>query len=201
VSRLAPRFAPQVAPGSLQLRRLIGGLGGTAIGYGLARQLPLLPSALLCALLLASAGDLSRRLADAGHWWGLIGASSGCLLGAASVLATALQHPAAAEALPLRAGTLLLLALAGAIAGRRLSGRLEWAGHRRPKDLLRSASGLTTGMFAAMVTIAWLHAGLDPARAFSSRLSTALTILVTALAGPGWLVHLLRGQREEADAG
>jgi hypothetical protein len=194
-------MARPASPRSLQLRRIVGGLGGAAAGYGLARQLPLLPSALLCALLLSTASDLSRKLADAGHWWGLIGAASGCLIGAASVLATALQHPTAGEQLPERAAMLLLLALAGAIAGTRLSANGSWAGERRPRDLLRSASGLTTGIFAAMVTIAWLHSGLDPARAFSSRLSTSLTIVVTAVVGPGWLGHLMQSHSGGADAG
>jgi uncharacterized membrane protein len=194
-------MARLASPRSLQLRRIFGGLGGAAAGYALARELPLLPSALLCALLLATAGDLSRRLTDAGHWWGLIGAASGCLIGAASVLAAALQHPAAGDQLPQRAATLLLLAVAGAIAGFRLSACGSWANERRPRDLLRSASGLTTGIFAAMVTIAWLHSGLDPARAFSSRLSTSLTIVVTAVVGPGWLGHLMHSHNGGADAG
>ena len=64
---------------------------------------------------------------------------------------------------------------------------------RRPKDTLRSASGLTTGIFATLVTLAFLHSGLDEARALSSRLSTALTILVLAVSGPGWLVHWIGG--------
>jgi hypothetical protein len=42
-----------------------------------------------------------------------------------------------------------------------------------------------------VVTLAFIHSGLDEARAISSRLSTSLTILVLALSGPGWLVHLL----------
>jgi hypothetical protein len=62
---------------------------------------------------------------------------------------------------------------------------------------LRAASALTTGIFAVLVTLTFLHSGLDQARTVSSRLSTSLTILVIALSGPGWLVHLLGdgGQR------
>jgi hypothetical protein len=42
-----------------------------------------------------------------------------------------------------------------------------------------------------LVTLTFLHSGLDQARTVSSRLSTSLTVLVLALSGPGWLVHLL----------
>ena len=53
-------------------------------------------------------------------------------------------------------------------------------------------------MFAGIVTIAYVHSGLDAARTLSSRLSTSLTILVLALVAPGWLSHLLwQRQREE----
>ena len=56
---------------------------------------------------------------------------------------------------------------------------------RQPRELLRAASGLTTGVFAGIVTITYVHSGLDVARTLSSRLSTSLTILVLALVAPG----------------
>ncbi|MEI7952422.1 MAG: hypothetical protein WCH37_07065 [Synechococcaceae cyanobacterium ELA182] len=58
---------------------------------------------------------------------------------------------------------------------------------RPPRDVLRSISALTTGIFAALVTIVFVHSGLDRALTFSSRLSTSLTILVAAMVLPGWL--------------
>jgi hypothetical protein len=57
--------------------------------------------------------------------------------------------------------------------------------------VLRSISALTTGIFAVLVTIVFLHSGLDQARTFSSRLSTSLTILVASVVVPGWLASLL----------
>jgi hypothetical protein len=51
------------------------------------------------------------------------------------------------------------------------------------------------------VTLAFLHSGLDEARAVGSRLSTSLTILVLALTGPGWLVHLLGDRAAPPGAG
>ena len=47
------------------------------------------------------------------------------------------------------------------------------------------------GLFATLVALDYLHQGLDGARAFSSRLSTALTILVATLTVPGWMAHTL----------
>jgi hypothetical protein len=175
----------------LQIRRILGGLIGAACGFAVARQLPLVPSTLLSALVLAGGVNLSGPPQDAGRWWGLIGAASGTLIGSASVLATALEQQDAAAQLPQRLLIVLLLAAAGALAGRRLSRGGRWQPGRQPRELLRSASGLTTGVFAAIVTLTYIHSGLELARSVSSRLSTALTILVIALVGPAWLSHLL----------
>jgi len=49
-----------------------------------------------------------------------------------------------------------------------------------------------------LVTVAFVHSGLDVARTFSSRLSASLTIVVAALTVPGWLVHLLFRQVRRA---
>jgi hypothetical protein len=43
-----------------------------------------------------------------------------------------------------------------------------------------------------VVTLTFLHQGLEGARAFSSRLSTTLTIVVTSVVLPGWLVQQLQ---------
>ncbi len=70
----------------------------------------------------------------------------------------------------------LLLALAGSSAGFSINRRGGWPVGRRPRDLLRSASAFTTGVFASLVMLVSVHSGLDAARTASSRLSTALTI-------------------------
>jgi hypothetical protein len=181
---------PQPVP-RLQLRRLIGALLGAGIGYLLAHALPLVPSTLLSALVLAGATSLSALPQDAGRWWALIGAGTGSLVGTGTALAAALDQLDPAEQLPQRALMVLLLAITGVIAGRRLSRRQGWQPGRQPRDLLRSASALTTGVFAGIVTVAYIHSGLDVARTLSSRLSTSLTILVLSLVAPAWLSHLL----------
>lgn len=180
---------------------LIASLVGIALGLVLTRALPLVPSTLLNALVLAGGARISRSCRSPSRWWALIGAATGTLIGNGWVLTLALQQNHAAEHLPARLATVLLLGGAGALAGRSL-GRPEPSplgqsspAHRRPADLLRSASSLTAGVFAALVTATFIHGGLDAARTFSSRLSTSLTILVVALAAPGWLAHQLREPR------
>ena len=184
----------------VQLQRLIGALIGAVAGYLLAHALPLVPSTLLSALVLAIATSLSALPQDAGRWWALIGAGTGSLLGTGMALAAAMAELNPAEQLHQRALTVLLLAIAGAIAGRKLSRRQGWQPGRQPRDLLRSASALTTGVFAGIVTVAYVHSGLDVARTLSSRLSTSLTILVLSLVAPAWLSHLLHHHdAQEAD--
>jgi hypothetical protein len=56
---------------------------------------------------------------------------------------------------------------------------------------------LTTGIFAVSVTIEFMFAGLEEARAFSGKLSISTTMLITALAIPGMVGYLLVGRRAE----
>ena len=109
----------------------------------------------------------------------------------AMVVGQKIQSTDPHEGLGLRLALVACLMVAGAIGGGSFSLDASHPGRRPPKETLRTASGLTTGIFAALVTLAFLHSGLDEARAVSSRLSTSLTILVLALSGPGWLVHQL----------
>lgn len=184
-----------MAPPTPELRRrpanLLAALLGSFLSYLLARHLPLVPSTLLSSLWLAAGASLSGRVLSSVHWWLLLGGTTGSLVGSSAVLANKLQQTDPQAGLEQRLTMLLCLTVAGTIAGRRLSLDAPRTDRRRPRDLLRSASALTTGIFAVLVTLTFLHSGLDAARAFSSRLSTALTILITTLTAPGWLVHLL----------
>lgn len=182
-------------------QRTLGALIGAAGGFALARQLPLVPSTLLSSLILTGGVSLSGLPQAAGRWWGLIGAASGTLMGTGCVLAAALEQRNATAQVPQRLLIVLLLAIAGAIAGRSLSRGGRWQPGRQPRELLRSASGLTTGVFAAIVTLTYIHSGLELARTLSSRLSTALTILVIALVGPAWLSHLIVQQTSHGGHG
>ncbi|MEB3331677.1 MAG: hypothetical protein VKI83_04190 [Synechococcaceae cyanobacterium] len=176
------------------LRSLLASLLGIAAGLGLTRFLPVVPSTLLNALILAGGARLSASCHHPSRWWGLIGCLSGSLIGNGWVLAKALHETHPADHAAGRITLVGLIALAGMLAGESLARSPQAGSRRRPADLLRSASGLTAGIFAVLVTLTFLHLGLDGARAFSSRLSTSLTILVATLAAPGWLMHLIRQQ-------
>lgn len=195
-------MAADPSPRRLQLRRLVGALIGAGIGCALASHVPLVASILLSSLVLAGGTYLSRLPQDASGWWALIGAASGSLIGSSTVLAAALDQREPTSSWPQRLLLILLLAIAGGLSGRLLSRRGRWPAEREPRELLRAASGLTTGVFAGIVAITYIHSGLDVARSLSSRLSTSLTILVIALLAPGWLSHLLsQHQRGSGDAG
>jgi hypothetical protein len=187
-------MAQPVTPRPQPLRSALAAVVGIALGLLVTRFLPVVPSTLLNALVLAGGAQISSQCSQPSRWWGLIGCATGSMIGNGWVLAAALQatHPSADGGS--RLATVLLLCCAGAVAGQILGGRSCTLAHRQPRDLLRSASGLTTGVFAALVTLTFIHSGLDVARSFSSRLSTSLTILVACLAAPGWLSHLIRQQ-------
>lgn len=178
------------------LRSAISSLLGIGIGLLLTRFLPVVPSTLINALVLAGGAQISARCQRASRWWGLIGCATGSLIGNGWVLAEALQEKHPSAHLSGRLATVLMLCCAGAVAGQRLGRLTPAVADRQPRDLLRAASGLTTGVFAALVTVTFIHSGLDVARTFSSRLSTSLTILVLCLAAPGWLSHLVRQQMQ-----
>ncbi|MCT0199658.1 hypothetical protein KQ313_08210 [Synechococcus sp. CS-1325] len=177
-----------------QLERLFGAALGFTAAYLISSHLDTVPSTLLSSITLAGGATLAGRMASPLRWWALLGSAAGCLLGNATVLARALQESEPQANLATRVVSVVLLAAAGSLAGLALSTRHSLV-DRQPKDLLRSASALTTGLFAVLVTFAFLHGGLDTARTFSSRLSTSLTILVASLSVPGWLTHLITHPR------
>ena len=175
----------------LHLRRILAALAGAALAGWLVGLLAVVPAILISALLLVAASGVQGRLQSASLWWALVGATSGCLVATGRVLAAAAQLISADSFRWQRALLVLVLALAGALIGVLLGRTHQWQEDRHPRDLLRSVSGLTTGVFAAVVAGAFVHGGLDVARTLSSRLSTSLTILVFSLAAPAWLSHLL----------
>jgi hypothetical protein len=185
----------RVDPTAFQsLRSLLLSLLGISLGLALGCSLPLVPSTLISALLLACTAAISGRLLHPSGWWGRIGLATGSLLGTSWQLARVAQTSQPSGGLESRGLMLVMMLMAGAMAGLLLGDSELLPPHRRPADLLRHASSLTAGLFAGWVTLAYLHAGLDAARAFSSRLSTSLTILVVCLAVPGWFTRRLRQQ-------
>lgn len=175
----------------LRWRCIAAALAGTALAYGLTHHLPVVPSTLVSSLVLAGTASTGSRLGRPAAWWLLVGAVAGALVGTGTVLAATLQERDAAADMGQRALTLLVLAASGATAGRSLGGAQLLPSGRAPRDLLRTVSALTTGVFAAIVALTYVYGGLEVARTFSSRLSTSLTILVISVAAPGWLSHTL----------
>lgn len=175
------------------LVRLSGTVLAAAIAWLVTASLPPVPATVLMALALAGGAALAGGL-QLSHlrYWGLIGMAAGGLLGTASSLAERAQELPIASHSTTRLLTLVLLALAGIVGGFCLGRDAERADRRHPRDLLRAASALTTGLFACLVTLSYAHLGLEGARAFSSRLSTTLTIVVTAVVVPGWISQQLR---------
>ncbi len=170
------------------------GIGILAGGFA-TTSLPPVPAAVLVSLLLACGASLAGglNLSQQGFWL-LIGTAAGGLLGTARTLAERAHEIAPAAHGPMRLFTVAMLAAAGSVAGFCLGRDAERSDRRHPRDLLRSASALTTGLFAVLVTLTFLHLGLEGARAFSSRLSTTLTIVVTAVVVPGWLTQQMRAR-------
>lgn len=193
-------MAPTVPRPPQPLRSALASLLGIGIGLLLTRFLAVVPSTLLNALVLAGGAQINHRCRQPSRWWGLIGCATGSLIGNGWVLAAALQDSQPSAHVGGRLATVLMLCSAGAVAGHGLGRVAPTVAHRQPRDLLRSASGLTTGVFATLVTFSFIHSGLDGARAFSSRLSTSLTILVVCLAAPGWLCHLVRQKLQTSQA-
>ncbi len=114
----------------------------------------------------------------------------GAVVGTAVVLSRKALDTTPQADLGQRAALFAMLALAGLVGGLALGFDASRADRRHPREVLRSISALTTGVFAVLVTIVFVHSGLDQARTFSSRLSTSPTILVACVVVPGWLASL-----------
>jgi hypothetical protein len=179
----------------LERNRLLSSLIGVALGYAVVHRLPLVPATLASALVLAAGAGFCTRLRQPGSWWGVIGLACGALVGTGTVLADKLKSADPAAHAGERGLVVLALVMAGAVMGQLFGNATNINPDQQPRDLIRSASALTTGVFAAIVTLTYVHSGLDVARTFSSRLSTALTILVVSLAAPAWASHLLRTEQ------
>ena len=171
---------------------LLAALLAGGVAFALNHSLTLVASTLISCLLITGASLVVGRT-DLRDWtrWVLLGAVAGGLMGTAVVLGTQLRGLPMEGGAAQRTQVMALVGSAGVVGGLRLSRDAAAADRRHPRDVLRTMSGLTTGLFATLVSLAFLHQGLDPARAFSSRLSTALTILVATLTVPGWLAHQL----------
>jgi len=162
------------------------------LAYAITSHLPLIASTLISSLALAGGAACSGRLQQRAEVLAsALAGVGGAVVGTAVVLSRKALDSAPQGDLGQRATVLTLLALAGLVGGLVLGFDAGRTDRRHPREVLRSISALTTGIFAVLVTIVFLHSGLDQARTFSSRLSTSLTILVASVVVPGWLASLL----------
>lgn len=174
------------------LARLLAALMAGGLAFLLTRSLGVIAASLISSLLIAgSSVVIGKASLKAAPRWALMGGNTGAILGTAEVLGGRLQNLDPGGGSEQRAVVMALLASAGIVGGLTLSRDAAASNRRHPRDVLKAVSGLTTGLFATLVALDYLHQGLDGARALSSRLSTALTILVATLTVPGWIAHTL----------
>ena len=174
------------------LARILAALMAGGIAFLITRSVGVIAASLISSLLIAgSSVVIGKASLTASPRWALIGGTAGAILGTAEVLGGRLQELDPGGGSEQRAMVMALLASAGIVGGLMLSRDAVASNRRHPRDALKAVSGLTTGLFATLVALDYLHQGLDAARAFSSRLSTALTILIATLTVPGWIAHSL----------
>lgn len=171
--------------------RFIGATIGGIIAYAITSHLPELGSAFTCAVVIITLSGLaSNRQAYPVLWWGNLGAIAGAIGGTAIVIADPQELMMKTEFVD-RAKSIIFFAIAGLVSGFFLGRGFHDLALPRPKEFIKGTSALTTVAYAMIVTFKFIFGGLDPARTLSSRLSTTTTILVAALAIPGWIGYRL----------
>jgi hypothetical protein len=164
---------------------------GGIIAYAITSHLPELGSAFTCAVVIITLSGLaSNRQAYPVLWWGNLGAIAGAIGGTALVIADPQELMMKTEFVD-RAKSIIFFAIAGLVSGFFLGRGFHDLALPRPKEFIKGTSALTTVAYAMIVTFKFIFGGLDPARTLSSRLSTTTTILVAALAIPGWIGYRL----------
>jgi hypothetical protein len=171
--------------------RLIGTLAGGLVAYAITCHLPELASAFACAIaIITLSAFASTRQTHPLLWWANLGAIAGAIGGTALVIADPQDLMAKTE-FSGRAASIGFLSMAGFVSGLFLGRGFHDLKLPRPKEFIKGASALTTVAYGLIVIIKFVFEGLDPARTLSSRLSTTTTILVAALAVPGWIGYRL----------
>lgn len=170
----------------LDLRAMIEAAVGGVLTYALTTRLPGVVAAFVCAASFVFMAFVSSRIISRDLWWCGAGAVVGSVIGTA----TSLSAFGVYDEADLRAvrytvvGTLSLAGLASGI----FRGRDEEKEHApKPLESIKGASALTVVAFAIVVTALYPMHGLDRSRSVYSKLSTMTTIVVTALAVPGWV--------------
>jgi hypothetical protein len=161
------------------------------LAFSITSHLPEIPAAWVSALLIILIS--TQNYLWRSHpliWWCGLGAIAGALGGTALILvdtAQLLETNTIPETIATRFQIILSLNLAGLIGGIILGRDHHDLSLPRPKVFIASVSALTTVAYTVLISMKFIVEGLDAARTLSSRLSTSTTILVAALAIPGWI--------------
>ncbi len=177
-----------------QLLMILGSILGGSIPLLLIKHLPREQVSIISALMLASLIILSAYLSNAIFRWIGIGAIAGMIIGLGGIIGGEMAESKTMLEEKYRFTFVVCQSMAGFISGVLLGRKVRPTHLPTLKEFLSNLSGLTVGMFAVLVTIAYIFEGLEAARSLSSRLSTSTTILITLLAIPGTVGYLLAEQ-------
>lgn len=178
----------QNADSKHRLLMLFSSVVGGVVSLILVISVSPVQAAVICSFVTACLAFACTQLTKPSLWWMALGAIAGIIIGTSEVLSEYLPTPLEFR---VRLTIIGLQGLAGFIAGM-LLGRKIHNPHVPPlKTFLSRLGALTAGLFAVVVTIKFIFAGLEAARALSSRLSTTSTLLITALVVPGIVGYLL----------
>lgn len=163
----------------------LGTISGGAITLFAIKHLSPEQSALVSSVLIACLFFVVSKLTNPRGWWLSIGLIAGIIIGLGSVLSdtmAATRQPLPAQVRYMIVG---LQAVSGFVSGLIWGRKKTTAGIPSLGTLLSRLTGITAGLYAIVITVDFLLEGLEEARALSSRLSAATTILVTASIIPG----------------
>jgi len=174
---------------------VFGSVIGGVVSLGVIENAPPAQAGIGCSFVTACLAVVCSQLTKPSLWWTAVGAIAGIIIGTSAVLSESVADAGISVDLRVRLTIVGLQSLAGFIAGM-LLGRKIYNPHVPPlRTFISSLSALTVGIFAVNVTIKFIAAGLAKADAFSSRLSTSSTILITTLVVPGVIGYLLTERR------
>ena len=184
-----------MALSQLKKRKIILLLLSSLVALSLVQAMtPVAAMVFSCGITILAA-VLRPRMRWGQPWWGVAGWIVGCFIGTGATMTDHIQQGVGHA--PWERGLFVaLLALTGALVGRSLTPSQAAEDGQSMGEVLRSTSGLFTGLFGVIVASTFVLHGLDQARVTSSRLSTSLTIIVLCLAAPGWISLNLNKRRE-----
>ena len=174
---------------------MIGAIAGSSIAYLITSHLSKLESVVACAVIITFSVFASTKRSQPLLWWANLGAIAGGIGGTGSVLGNFIPQIDLPNKETIRYQIIGFFSITGFVSGIILGRNAHKETVRHPKDFLKGASAMTTGIFAVLVTLQFMAKGIDAARTLSSKLSVSTTILVASLIIPGWVGYQLSRPR------